>query len=275
MVDNAPDDESTLEVVNKYAGVFYHLEKRKGLSYARNTGVKAASKPIIAFTDDDVEVHPLWIYQLWKSFQEREVAAVTGLVVASELATEAQLIFEKFWSFNRGYQDKVFDAQYFNKNLAQGPPVWEIGAGANSAFRKDIFEKVGYFDERLGAGASGCSEDSEMWYRILLKGAVIKYNPRAIVYHEHRKSLADLKKQIYSYMRGFSAAALIQRQQHISAGYRYYLFAILPKYYLLLLFRGFPFYRSRFRTIGVEIKGLISGLKFYQKNRFKTANKIL
>ncbi len=274
VVDNAPDDDSTRQVAERCAGVIYLLEERKGLSFARNTGVKAATKPIIAFTDDDVEVHPQWVYQVWKSFSDGKVAAMTGLVIASELATEAQLIFEKHWSFNRGYLDKSFDEQYFNANIKQGPPVWEIGAGANTAFRKDIFEQAGYFDERLGAGASGCSEDSEMWYRILLKGGVIKYNPRAIVFHEHRKSLADLKKQIYSYMRGFSAAALIQRRQYINAGYRYYLFAVLPKYYFLLLYRGFPRYRSRFRTVGIEIKGLISGLSFYRKNRYKPANKI-
>src|SRR5687768_7427373 len=36
-------------------------EPRQGLSYARNAGLAAARAPIVAFTDDDVEVAPDWV----------------------------------------------------------------------------------------------------------------------------------------------------------------------------------------------------------------------
>jgi GT2 family glycosyltransferase len=150
-----------------------------------------------------------------------------------------------------------------------GPPVWRIGAGANMAFRKEVFDEVGLFDIRLGAGASGCSEDSEMWYRILLKGHEILYTPRTIVYHRHRQDFKALYKQMFSYMRGFAAAALIQQQQHEEAGYRKHIFRVMPRYYYFLLLRGFPLYRLRFRTVLSEIRGFTSGIIFYMKNKHR------
>ncbi|GAB3530105.1 hypothetical protein GCM10027443_10290 [Pontibacter brevis] len=267
VVDNAPLDDSTEEVVRQFEDVTYVREPRPGLDIARNTGVLKASMPVVAYTDDDVVVHPLWVYRVWETFQDKAVAAMTGLVIAAKLDTEAQLIFEKHWSFNRGFIDKIYDTAYFDRTLAQGPPVWEIGAGANMAFRKEVLEEVGLFDELLDVGAAGCNGDSEMWYRILESGHTIYYNPRAVVHHEHRKEIEGLKKQIFYYMRGFTTAALLQQRLRREAGYKRHLFTVLPTYYIKLIKRGFPSYGFQYRTLWPEIKGILSGLAFYVRNR--------
>ena len=54
IVDNAPDDNSTEELVKTFPQVRYVREPRKGLDIARNAGARAASCPIVAYTDDDV-----------------------------------------------------------------------------------------------------------------------------------------------------------------------------------------------------------------------------
>src|SRR5438034_287760 len=79
----------------------------------------------------------------------------------------------------------------------RGVPVWRIGCGANMAFRRAAFAKVGLFDTRLGAGASGCSEDSELWYRLLATGGVCHYEPSAVVYHYHRSDWSSLRRQAH------------------------------------------------------------------------------
>jgi glycosyltransferase involved in cell wall biosynthesis len=272
VVDNAPTDESTYEVVRQFEGVLYIKEPRPGLDIARNTGALKAVAPVVAYTDDDVIVHPLWVYRVWETFQDNSVAAMTGLVIASNLDTEAQQIFEKYWSFNRGYIDKVYDTRFFNQTLSVGPPVWEIGAGANMAFRKSVFEEVGLFDELLDVGAAGCNGDSEMWYRILEGGHTIYYNPRAVVHHEHRREIEGLKKQIFYYMRGFTTAALLQQNLRREAGYKQHLFGVLPLYYFKQLLRGFPRYSFQYRTLWFEVKGIISGVAFYMRNRRKSLN---
>lgn len=271
VVDNAPDDMQSHSVVNIFKDVTYIKEPRKGLDIARNRGVKAASQPIVTFVDDDVSVHPHCIFRVWETFQNESVSAMTGLVIAKELESVAQILFEKYWSFNRGYQDAIYDESFIKSSLRKGPPVWEIGAGANMAFRRDIFEHVGLFDERLDVGAAGCSGDSEMWYRILVHGFTIKYNPRAIVYHLHRREMKALKKQLFSYMRGHTAAALFQHNFVQPVNYRRHIFINLPRYYMRLIQKGFPRYKDRFSTIFSEIKGVVSGIIFYLKNRKKPA----
>lgn len=267
VVDNASSDNKTREIVKQFPEVIYVAEPRIGLDIARNTGISKASCSIVAFTDDDVLIHPLWVYRVWKTFQTASVAAMTGLVIATALDTEAQFIFEKYWSFNRGYLDKIYDEAYFSASLSKGPPVWEIGAGANMAFRKSIFEEVGYFHELLDVGAAGCNGDSEMWYRILAKGYNIHYNPRAIAFHEHRAEIQDLKKQLFNYMRGYTVALLWQQKQQPDSGYKSLVFWKLPRHYAISLIKGLPRYRNRYRTIWVEIKGVVSGLVYFYKKK--------
>jgi glycosyltransferase involved in cell wall biosynthesis len=267
VVDNAPTDTSTYDVCREFAQVVYREEPRAGLDFARNTGLVTAQGPVVAFVDDDVVVHPWLIYRVWETFRDPSIAAMTGLVIALELQTEAQLLFEQHWSFNRGYVDKLYSPHYVRQAAQPAPPVWEVGAGANMAFRKSVFEKIGYFDELLDVGAAGCSGDSEMWYRLLLHGHRIHYNPRAVVYHEHRTELAGLKRQLFSYMRGHVVAALIQQSQHPQAGYKHHLYYHLRQYYWAQLRVGFPDFKLRTQTLWDELKGLLSGAFFYRKHR--------
>lgn len=268
VVDNAPDDDSTRLVAELFESVNYCKETRPGLDIARNTGARIAKYPIVAYTDDDVRVDSLWSYRIWETFLQKDIDAMTGLVIASSLETESQQIFEKNWGFNKGYLDIYFNHGFIHTSSTI-PKVWEIGAGANMAFRKETIEKVNYFDERLDVGAAGCSGDSEIWYRILTNHMVIQYNPRAFVYHEHRKELGQLHKQLFGYMRGHSASVLIQHYQNIKIGYKRYLYFEIPRYYFFLILLGFPNYNFRYQTLWSEIRGLISGIKFYHNNKKK------
>jgi glycosyltransferase involved in cell wall biosynthesis len=268
VVDNAPTDNSTKLVSELYKNVTYCKEPRPGLDIARNTGARMAKYPIVAYTDDDVSVDSLWSYRIWETFLQENIDAMTGLVLASSLETESQQIFEKNWGFNKGYQDIYFNNDFISKSVT-APKVWDIGAGANMAFRKSAIESVNYFDDRLDVGAAGCSGDSEIWFRILANNMNIHYNPRAYVYHEHRKDIKQLHKQLFGYMRGHSASVLIQHHQKKKIGYKKYLYFDIPRYYFFLIVVGFPNYNFRHQTIWSEIKGLISGIRFYNKNKNK------
>jgi glycosyltransferase involved in cell wall biosynthesis len=270
VVDNAPTDDSTKLVAESYKTVTYVKEPRPGLDIARNTGARVSKYPIVAYTDDDVKVDELWSYRIYETFLDEKVQAMTGLVIATSLETESQQIFEKHWGFNKGYQDKYFDGDFIYKSI-DIPKVWDIGAGANMAFRKTAIEAVNFFDDRLDVGAAGCNGDSEIMYRMLSENMTIQYSPRAVVYHEHRRDLKQLHKQMFSYMRGHAASVLIQHEQNKHNGYKNYLYFELPKYYLLLLKMGFPHYKFRYRTLWSEISGIVSGIRFYKKNHTKSS----
>ena len=77
---------------------------------------------------------------------------------------------------------------------------------------------VGGFDERLGAGAAGCSEDSELWYRLLAAGHTVPYEPAAVVFHHHRSDVEAVRRQAAAYLEGHVAALFIQfarRYRHL------------------------------------------------------------
>lgn len=267
VVDNASDTDETKKVVQQFANAKYVFEKRKGLDIARNTGAKMAANNIIAYTDDDVKVPADWIYNLRTSFNDPLTMAVTGLVVPTELNTYSQFIFEKDWGFNKGYVPTVFDHAYFLKHKAEGVPVWDIGAGANMAFRKEAFNLVGMFDERLDVGAAGCSGDSEMWYRILAEGWNCSYYPHLDVYHEHRKSLKELRKQLFNYMKGHVCALLIQHERYGDEGNLKRIKIALPTYYFHRLKKDIRrLLQRKFSTLFTEIKGSIAGIKYYKSH---------
>jgi glycosyltransferase involved in cell wall biosynthesis len=263
VIDNAPDNNQTKELLDQYPGVKYHREDRPGLDIARNTGAVLAKQPIVAYIDDDVVLHPYWSYRVWETFLKKDVDAMTGLVLAKSLVTASQQIFEKYWNFNKGYTLKTYEKSFLGDGNAAR--VWDIGAGANMAFRKSILTHTGFFDERLDAGAAGCNGDSEIWHRILLNNYKIAYNPDAVVYHEHRYHINELKKQLFYYLRGHVVAALIQQRQNPKSTYGRYIYFELPKYYLSLIFIGFPRYSFRFVTLLNEIKGIFMGILYYQR----------
>jgi GT2 family glycosyltransferase/SAM-dependent methyltransferase len=211
VVDNAPATGSTRAVVESFPAARYVAEERQGLATARNTGVERASGEVVVGEDDDTTVHRDWLWRLLEGFAEPSVMAVTGLVLPAELETEAQVAFEKaLGGFNHGYRRMRYGRVFFESTKAIATPVWKIGAGANMAVRRDAFEHVGGFDERLGAGATGCSEDSEFWYRLLAAGFECRYQPTSIVHHYHRRDAESLQRQARDYIRGHTAALFVQ-----------------------------------------------------------------
>jgi glycosyltransferase involved in cell wall biosynthesis len=63
---------------------------------------------------------------------------------------------------------------------------------AYAAYRRDVFQKVGGYDERLGR-----TEDNEIHYRMKKAGFQFYYNPEIKSFHVARSSLTGLMKQKY------------------------------------------------------------------------------
>ncbi|WP_420456533.1 glycosyltransferase family 2 protein [Rubrivirga sp.] len=268
VVDNAPTSSATRDVVEAAGTARYVREPTPGLDHARNRGAREATSDVVAYTDDDVAPHPSWIRGLRRGFADAGVDAVTGLVLPAELETESQWTFEREWGFNRGYRPRLYGPAYFARTVGQGAPVWEIGAGANMAFRRSVFDRVGLFDERLDVGAAGCSGDSEFWYRLLAAGRTCRYEPTAVVHHTHRRTDPELHRQIRAYMRGHTAALLVQHERTGHRGNLHRLGVQLPRYFgrraVRGLVRGF---RGREQTLRTEVAGAVAGVAYYLRHR--------
>ena len=209
VVDNAPRNAATRELVTtRYPQVRYVCEPRPGLSWARNRAIAEAQGEILAYTDDDVVVDAGWVAALAEVFAENpEVMAVTGLVVPYELETQAQLWFEEHGGFGRGFERRWYHiAPGADRKTAGHHGAGKFGTGANMAFRRSLFQRIGVFDPALGAGTPTTGgEDLEMFFRVLHEGYPLVYEPAALVRHRHRRDYASLRTQLANNGVGFSA----------------------------------------------------------------------
>jgi GT2 family glycosyltransferase len=288
VVDNDPSSNLTAPAVADFPEARYLAEPRVGLSAARNTGIRNSKNEIIAFTDDDVIVHPGWIGAILRGFEDPGIIALTGAVLPAELATEAQLAFQNeafAWELGfEGYEALDFDSNFVQNTTHLGVPVWRMGAGANMAFRREAFDRVGVFDERLGAGTSGCSEDSELWYRLLVEGYRCRYDPSAVVSHFHRSDWEGLSHQTYGYMRGHVAALLFQFDRYKHWGNVKRAFGLLPLYFTKLALRAVIERLARFLVnsdadqpslaspLRQKIRGMVAGYAYYLRHRHLPAD---
>jgi glycosyltransferase involved in cell wall biosynthesis len=271
VVDNS-SQRSAEAVTARFSGVDYVHEPRRGLSVARNTGIRVSRGALIAYTDDDVEPSPSWTREIVHAFSSTTVDAVTGLVLPARLDTPAQCFFQfRMGGFGAECVPLIFDRRFLDETCAMGAQVWRIGAGANMAFRRSVFDRVGLFDERLGAGASGCSEDSELWYRLLAGGGACLFEPRAVVVHHHREQWSELRRQVRAYMKGHVSALLVQAARHRHRGNIRRIFLQLPAYFARSAFcavrdgSDLP----RLQILCDEMAGWLCGLHYALRPRWR------
>lgn len=211
VVDNAPSDERTRDLVESIGGedtrIRYVREPRPGASRARNIGMQQGRGEIVAFTDDDVWVDPLWLDAIISGFDDPSVETVGGLTVPSSLDTPAQHAFELYGGMARGYRRRVYDLRQNRGDTLLYPYTPGIfGASNNAAFRRESFLRRGGFDLALGPATPAYSaEDLDAFLTVILDGKTIVYEPRAIVRHEHRREFSDLYWQVFTYSAGSSA----------------------------------------------------------------------
>ena len=283
VVDNDPASGVTRRVTDRFQAVRYVAEPRAGLSIARNRGVLSCTGDVVAFTDDDVQVHAGWLDAIRSEFRNKDVTVLTGLVLPAELKTPAQQAFQSDalgWGW--GYRVLDFDEAFFEATRRVGVPVWRIGAGANMAFRREVFDRLGLFEERLGAGASGCSEDSELWYRVLAERERCRYSPAAVVFHHHRPDWKDLSEQLYSYMRGHVVALFVQFERYRHWGNLYRAFVALPWFLLRIAVHACKRQIGRLlygraakplpQPVTPQILGALAGYGYYLRHRRQRSN---
>lgn len=161
-----------------------------GKSAVMNEAVRRAKGEVLAFLDDDVVVDQSWLEELEGFFQNENGCligqGVIRIPVSESQDPEIRCLLQRY----RTVPQLEFDSGEKNLHSLNG---------ANIALRREVFDRVGGFDERLGPGTSGTSEDVELARRILRAGMKIGYVPRAIVYHyvDRRRLNEEYFKQIH------------------------------------------------------------------------------
>jgi len=206
VVDNAPSDEATREVVASLEGVRYAREPKPGLDFARNRALRECRSDLLAFLDDDVIADSGWLLGLVEAWRENpDAGAFTGLVLPMELKSRAQILFESCGGFGRGFE-KIRYGQTLPGNPVYPCGAGIFGAGANMIIRRDVLLQLNGFDEALDTGRPlPGGGDLDIFYRVIRAGYPLVYEPTLAVFHEHRRDLKALQRQYWSWGLGFMA----------------------------------------------------------------------
>lgn len=225
VADNDSRD-NTYEHVNATAKCFPTTMRvlkvpRSGKSAAVNDAVHAATGNVLAFLDDDVVVDKTWLTSVEEFFQGGKYHVGQGIIRLQSPARddpEVQKLVQRYRTIPK---------------LEHDPKLAEVRSlnGSNFFVSREVFDRVGGFDERLGPGASGTSEDVEFALRLARSGIGIGYVSKAVVYHQvDRRRLTDeYFKQTHwrqgrsrFLIRNRSAAEILFNLVRASALYVYY-----------------------------------------------------
>ena len=150
---------------------------------ARNTGIRAATGEILAFTDADCYPAATWLENLVQGFQDGKVGLCVGEVTALPGTT---------WLERYAERKNIMSQQ---DTLAH--PFCPYGQTANIAVRACAFEKIGLFRPHMTTGG-----DADICWRLQRDGGwQLHYAESARVQHHHRTTLKELYKQWYRYGR--------------------------------------------------------------------------
>ena len=154
VVDDGSTDNTENLISEKYHSVSYLKTENKGVSAARNIGIKATKSEWIAFLDSDDE----WLPQKL----EKQIAKV------SNKHSYKIVHCEEIWIRNgRRVNPKIKHKKYGGYIFEKCLPLCVISPSA-VVIHRDLFQELGYFDETLPA-----CEDYDLWLRICAKYPVL------------------------------------------------------------------------------------------------------
>jgi GT2 family glycosyltransferase len=190
VVDNDSTD-GTAAILQRHARDVRLLhEPRRGVSAARNAGIRAARGGWIAFTDADCIVEPAWLASLVAPLADPTVGLVGGRILSVEPCNRIERFGERIHDQRRAIED--FDLPY--------------AIGMNWASPRAVLDRVGLFDEAL----LRC-EDVDLARRIGSAGYRMVYSDGACVRHHNERTFRGLFAEGAAH--GRAAAALRRRAE--------------------------------------------------------------
>jgi GT2 family glycosyltransferase len=179
LVDNGSTDGSQELVAAQYPEVrLLALDRNLGLTGGNNAGFQVAQGHILISLNNDTEAHPRFIEALVMALQEHPEAG---------MAASKMLLFDRRDQIHSTGDGYGVDGIPFNRGVWQrdegqfDEPGWIFGGcGGAVAYRRDMLDDVGLFDESFFMYC----EDVDLNWRAQMAGWRCWYTPEAIVYHK-------------------------------------------------------------------------------------------
>jgi GT2 family glycosyltransferase len=196
IVDQNPDDR-LLPLLHLHAGlVIQHLRSERGISRARNVGLRMAKGDIIAIPDDDCWYPKDLLASVKGWFESHPSVGLlsTGLRTADNRPSVPNLPATPLLCTRSG--------------------VWGCAISTVLFMRRSVATTVGGFDEELGVGAASpyqAGEEIDYVLRALDHGFQMWHDPSLTVHHPSISSVEHLTRTTYSYALG---TGRVQRIHH-------------------------------------------------------------
>jgi glycosyltransferase involved in cell wall biosynthesis len=216
VVDDGSTDR-TSDVARAHGAIVVRHPVNRGLAAARNSGVRAASAPIVAFLDDDCEPEPAWAQQLMAGYGEG-VTGVGGAVLPKAPASFMTGYLERnnplrpleaslAKSDNLSYRLYLYLRQQWMAEERSGQRDVYAFVGANMSFRRQAVIDAGWFDERFRFGG----EEGDLCRSLaaVFPSCRLVFTPEARVVHHFEPSLRDTLRRSRSY--GLGSARLYRK----------------------------------------------------------------
>lgn len=167
----------------------------QGPAAARNTGLAACRTDFVAFLDSDVVPHSGWLEHLLSHFSDPAVALVAPRVVA---LFPSDNVLARYEAVRSSLDLGVREAPVTPRGAVSYVPSAAI------VCRRAAIEALGGFDATLRSG-----EDVDLCWRLVDGGFRLRYEPAALVAHEHRTRTGAWIRRRFFY--GLSAVPLSER----------------------------------------------------------------
>jgi glycosyltransferase involved in cell wall biosynthesis len=219
--DGSADDTS--EVAARHSAIVIRHPANRGIAAARNSGIAAATAPVVAFLDDDCEPARDWAERLLAGYDEM-ATGVGGLIVPCTPPGPVQRYLDRHnplqpLELSLASSDRLlYRLRLYLQRQWRGPAKRSSGAaspdtagtcgtrevyslvGANMSFRRDVLLAAGGFDERFRFAA----EEVDLCLRLrrTVKSVRLVHVDDARMTHHFKPSLHDILRRSHAYGRG-------------------------------------------------------------------------
>ena len=183
VVDNGSSDGSVELLREKFPRVkTLALDRNLGFGGGSNAGFRAASNDIVVLLNSDMRVEPDFLAPLLAGFTDDKVFSVSCQIFFSDptRVREETGLTQGWW------EDGSLRVRHrLDRGITDLYPCF-YGGGGSCAFDRAKFLELGGFDPLL---APFYLEDTDLGYMAWKRGWKVLYQPKSVVYHEHRGTI--------------------------------------------------------------------------------------
>lgn len=216
VVNNNSTDQTSAQFADfasRHPGLNLRMvdEARQGLSHARNCGITASRGEIIAIIDDDERINPGFLAAYIDLFDRHPEAMSAGGRV---IATYEECPRPRWMS--RFTEEPIANPMDYGDKVCEFP-AGRIPAGGNMAFRREVFNRFGFFNPELGRVGDRLigGEESDLFERLTRAGAKCYYVPEAVMWH-----LIPARKLTREYLQNLSYNIGVSQRRRAELGGR-------------------------------------------------------